>query len=64
VRGRCELEVSFGESYLDMQPLGSHNWALDRYMVNLAVVLSLLPLVLESQVRVYDSVYGSEGWET
>jgi hypothetical protein len=62
---RCELEVSFGESCLDVQPLGSHDWTLHRYMINLAVVLSLLSLVFEGQVGTSDDgVYGSEGWET
>jgi hypothetical protein len=50
VRDRCELEVSFDESYLDVRRLGSHDWTLDRYMINLAVVLSLLSLVFEGQV--------------
>jgi hypothetical protein len=44
---RCELDVGFGESYLDMGPLGSHDWTLDRYMINLAIMLFLLPLVFE-----------------
>jgi hypothetical protein len=47
VRDGCELEVSFSESYLGVRPLGLHDWMLDRYMVNLAVVLSLLTLVFE-----------------
>jgi hypothetical protein len=65
VRDGCELEVSFSESYLDMRPLGSHNQTLNRYMINLEVMLSLLLLVFKSQVRTSgDSVYGSEGWET
>jgi hypothetical protein len=50
VRDRCELEVSFDESYLEVRPLGSHDWTLDCYMINLAVVLSLLSLVFEGQV--------------
>jgi hypothetical protein len=65
VRDICELEVSFGESYLDVRPLGSHDWTLYHYMINLAVVLSLLSLVFEGQVGAFgDGVYGSEGWET
>jgi hypothetical protein len=65
VRDRCELEVSFSEGYLGVRPLGSHDWTLDRYMVNLVVVLSLLSLVFEGQVRAScDGVYGSEVWET
>jgi hypothetical protein len=47
VRERCELDVGFGENYLDMWPLGSHDWTLDCYMINLAILLSLLPLVFE-----------------
>jgi hypothetical protein len=58
VRDRCELEVSFDESYLDVRPLGSHDWTLDRYMINLAVVLSLLSLVFEGQaVATGDGLY-------
>jgi hypothetical protein len=65
VRDRCELEVSFGAGYLDVRPLGLHDWTLDHYMVILAVVLSLLSLVFEGQVKVSGyGVYGSEGWET
>jgi hypothetical protein len=64
VRKICDLDVNFDESYLDMRPLGSHYWNLDYYMVNLAIVLSLLSLVLKGQVRASgDGVYGSEGWE-
>jgi hypothetical protein len=60
----CELDVGFGESYLGMRPLGSHYWTLDCYMVNLAIVLSLLSLVLKGQVGASGvGVYGSEGWE-
>jgi hypothetical protein len=47
VQERCELDVGFGESYLDMRPLGLHDWTLNRYMINLAIMLSLLPLVFE-----------------
>jgi hypothetical protein len=65
VRDRCELEVRFDESYLDVRPLGSQDWTLNCYMVNLAVLLSLLSLVFEGQVRASsDGVYGSKGWET
>jgi hypothetical protein len=32
-----------------VQPLGSHDQAFDCYVINLAIVLSLLPLVLETQ---------------
>jgi hypothetical protein len=62
VRDRCELEVSFSESYLDVQPLSLHDSTLDHYMINLAVVLSLLSLVFEGQVGASsDCVYGSKG---
>jgi hypothetical protein len=65
VRDRCELEVSFGESYLDVRPLSLHDWTLDRYMINLVVVLSILSLVFKGQVGAFgDGVYGSEGWDT
>jgi hypothetical protein len=65
VRDRCELEVSFGERYLGVRPLGSHDWTLDCYMINLVVVLSLLSLVFEGQVGASsDGVYGFEGWKT
>jgi hypothetical protein len=59
---RYEFDVSFGESYLDVRPLGSHDRTLDRYMISLAVMLLLLSLVFEGQVGASgDSVYGSEG---
>jgi hypothetical protein len=62
VQDGCEFEVIFGECYLGARPLGSLDWTLDHYMVYLAVVLSLLPLVFEGQVRASgDGVYGSEG---
>jgi hypothetical protein len=62
VQDGCEFEVIFGECYLGVRPLGSLYWTLDHYMVNLAVVLLLLPLVFEGQVRASgDGVYGSEG---
>jgi hypothetical protein len=47
VQERYELDVGFGESYLDIRPHGSHDWTLDRYVINLAIMLSLLPLVFE-----------------
>jgi hypothetical protein len=65
VRERCEHDVGFGEGCLDTQPLGSHDWTLDRYMVNFTIMLSLLSLVLKGQVGAFSGVvYGSEGWET
>jgi hypothetical protein len=36
VREGCELDVSFGEGYLHMRPLGSHDWDFDCYMIHLA----------------------------
>jgi hypothetical protein len=62
---RSELKVNFSESYLDVRPLGLHDWTLNLYMINLLVVLSLLSLVFEGRVGATgDGVYGSEGWET
>jgi hypothetical protein len=47
-----------------VQPFGSHNWAFDRYVINLAIVLSLLPLILETQVRASgDGVHSFECWK-
>jgi hypothetical protein len=47
------------------KPIVSHDWTLNHYMINLAVMLSLLSLVFEGKVRASgDGVYGSEGWET
>jgi hypothetical protein len=45
---RCEFDVSLGEGYLYMRPLGSHDWAYNRYVIDLAIVLSLLPLIFET----------------
>jgi hypothetical protein len=47
VQERFNLDVSFGEGYLDVRPLGSQNWILDRYMINLVIMLSLLSFVFE-----------------
>jgi hypothetical protein len=44
---RCKLDVSFGEGYLDMRPLGSHDGTLNLYMINLVIMLSLLPFIFE-----------------
>jgi hypothetical protein len=64
VRERYKLDVIFIESYWDMQPLGSHDWAFDRQMIFLVIVLSSLPLILKTQVRAScDCVDSSEGWE-
>jgi hypothetical protein len=47
-----------------MRPLGSHDWTFNRYMIDMAIVLSLLPLVFETQFGTSgDGVYSSEGWE-
>jgi hypothetical protein len=65
VRERHEIDVGFGESYIDMQPFGSHDWTLNQYMVNLAIMLLLLSLVVEGQVGASgDGVKCFEGWET
>jgi hypothetical protein len=62
---RCELRSASVKVYLDVRPLGSHDWTLDRYMINLAVVLLLLSLIFEGRVGASgDGVYGSEGWKT
>jgi hypothetical protein len=64
VQEGCKLDVGFGEGYLHVRPLGSHDWAVDRYVINLAIVLSLLPLVLETQVGASgDGVSGFKCWE-
>jgi hypothetical protein len=47
VRERCELDVGFVKGYLYLRPLGSHNWTIDPYMIDLVIMLSLLPLVFE-----------------
>jgi hypothetical protein len=60
----CYLDIGFGESYLDIRSLGSHDWTLDRYMVNMAIMLLLLSLVFKIQIGASsDGVYGSEGWK-
>jgi hypothetical protein len=64
VREGCKLDVRFNEGSLHVQPFGSHNWAFDRYVINLAIVLSLLPLILETQVRASgDGVHSFECWK-
>jgi hypothetical protein len=47
VRERCKRDVSFDEGYLDMRPLGLHDGTINRYMINLAIMLSLLPFIFE-----------------
>jgi hypothetical protein len=54
-----EFDVSFGKGYQNVRPFGSHDWALDRHMIDLAVILSLLSLVLE--IYVGASSYGVDG---
>jgi hypothetical protein len=44
---RYKFDVGFGKGYQSVQPFGSRNWALDRHMIDLAVVLSFQSLVLE-----------------
>jgi hypothetical protein len=65
VRERYKLDVMFIESCWDVRPLSSHDWAFDRHMIYLAIVLLSLPLVLEIQVGASgDCVDGFEGWQT
>jgi hypothetical protein len=64
VREGCKPDVSLDEGYLHVRPLGSHDWALDCYMINLAIVLSHLPLVLGTEVGASgDGVYSSKCWK-
>jgi hypothetical protein len=44
---RYEFDIDFGEGYMHVRPFGSRDWALDRHMIDLAVVLSFLSLVLK-----------------
>jgi hypothetical protein len=61
---RYKLDVIFIESYWDMRPLGSRDWAFARDMIYLVIVLSSLPLVLETQVGASgDCVDDSKGWK-
>jgi hypothetical protein len=47
-----------------VRPFGSRDWALDRHVIDLAIVLSFLSFVLEIQVGASsDCMDGSEGWE-
>jgi hypothetical protein len=63
-RERYKLDVSFGEGYLHMRPLGLHDWAFDRHVIDVAVVLSFLPFIFKIQVGDSgDSMDSSEGWE-
>jgi hypothetical protein len=64
VRERYKLDASFDECYLSVRPLGSHDWTFDCYMINLAIMLSLLSLVFKIQVGASnDGVHGFESWE-
>jgi hypothetical protein len=64
VRERYKLDVIFIESYRYMRPLSLHDWAFDCHMIYLAIVLSSLSLVLETQVGASgDCVDGFEGWK-
>jgi hypothetical protein len=47
VRERYKCDVGFDKSYGNVWPFGLHDWALDRHMIDLVVVLLLLSLVLE-----------------
>jgi hypothetical protein len=61
---RRKFDVSFGEGYLYLRPLGSHNWAFNRYMIDMVIIFSPLPLVLKTRVGTSgDGVYSSESWE-
>jgi hypothetical protein len=47
-----------------VRPFGSCDWAFDKHVVNLVIIFSLLPFVMEVQVGASgDCVDGSEGWE-
>jgi hypothetical protein len=62
---RVKLDVSLGESYLYVQPFGSHDRTFNCYVIDLVIVLLPLPLVLKTQCGTSsDSVYSFEGWET
>jgi hypothetical protein len=47
---RCKLDISFGECYLNVQPLGAYDGALNCYMIYLAIVFSFVSLILEGHV--------------
>jgi hypothetical protein len=64
VRERYKLDVILTESYRDVRPLSSCDWAFDRHMIYLAIILSPLSFILETQVGSFgDCVNGSEGCE-
>jgi hypothetical protein len=64
VRDGCKLDVGFGECYLNVRPFGSHDETFNCYVIDLAIMLSLLPLIFEIHVGASgDGVYGSKGWE-
>jgi hypothetical protein len=61
---RYEINIGLGESYWHVQPFGSHDWAFDRHMIDLMVVLSFLYFVFKIQVGASGGcVDGYEGWE-
>jgi hypothetical protein len=47
---RCKLDISFGECYLNVRPLGAYYGALNYYMIYLAIVFSFVSLIPEGQV--------------
>jgi hypothetical protein len=59
---RYQLDVILTESYQDVRPLCSRDWAFNCHMIYLAIVVSSLPFILETQVGASsDCVDGSEG---
>jgi hypothetical protein len=61
---RYKFDIIFGECYWRVRPLGLHDWAFDRHVIDLAVVLSFMSFVFEILVGAFgDCVDGSKGWE-
>jgi hypothetical protein len=59
-----EFDIGLGEGQRHARAFGLHNWAFDRHVIDLAIVLSFLSFVLEIQVGASsDCMDGSEGWE-
>jgi hypothetical protein len=55
------MDVGLSESYLYVQPFGSHSQTFNYYEIDLAIVLSPLSLVFNTQVGTSgDGVYSSE----
>jgi hypothetical protein len=48
---RCKLDVSYGEDYGHVRPLGLHDGAFDHHVIYLTVVLSLLFLFLKFRLE-------------